>query len=53
MTHPDDEAEKVCLYCGKPFSSENVFTKEGWAEIKISGVCEKCFDDVTDERNFE
>ncbi len=37
----------ICLHCKEPFSDKNVFTPEGWAEIKISNVCEKCFDECT------
>ena len=34
-----------CICCCQPFSSENVFTREGKAETQISGICEACFDD--------
>lgn len=37
-------SEARCLQCGEPFSKHNVFTREGMAEIAISGICEKCFD---------
>lgn len=33
-----------CINCKNPFTNENVFTADGWAEVKISGCCEKCFD---------
>jgi hypothetical protein len=40
---PADEAK--CIQCRQPFKyGVNVFTKEGHAETKISGMCEKCFD---------
>jgi len=38
-----------CLICEQPFSQENVFTEDGWAETKISGFCEICFDKLFDE----
>lgn len=37
----------VCVHCKESFSKTNVFTKEGWAETQISGMCEKCFDEIT------
>lgn len=43
------QSEARCLHCGQPFSKENVFTREGMAEIAISGICEKCFDGLFDE----
>lgn len=36
----------TCTNCSLPFSSENVYTREGWAETQISGICESCFDDM-------
>lgn len=39
-------SEARCIRCGEPFSSKNVFTREGLAEIKISGMCELCFDSL-------
>lgn len=35
---------KTCKCCGEPISHDNVFTKEGVAEVNISGLCEVCFD---------
>ena len=37
----------LCKCCNKPFSNQNVYSAEGWAETKISGLCEKCFDSIT------
>ncbi len=37
-------SEARCICCKEPFTTDNVFTKEGMAEIAISGTCEKCFD---------
>lgn len=39
----------LCIKCGKPFTDANVHTEAGWAETKISGLCEDCFDQVTAE----
>lgn len=46
-------SEARCIHCGEPFSNKNVFTREGLAEIAISGVCEKCFDSLFDEGDDE
>lgn len=35
-----------CVSCGEKFSNKNVFTKVGWKETEISGICEKCWDGV-------
>ena len=45
-----DKLIATCFHCNKPFTDENVFTDAGWREIRISGMCEKCFDEIT---NFE
>ena len=42
-------SEARCICCKEPFSRDNVFTREGMAEIAISGMCEKCFDGLFDE----
>ncbi len=42
-----DRAEAKCIECQQPFKfgpDGNVFTKDGAAEVRISGMCEKCFD---------
>lgn len=41
-----------CIDCGEEFSNNNVFTEAGWKETKISGLCEKCFDDLFYARQF-
>ncbi|HEX7115657.1 MAG TPA: hypothetical protein VF193_11050 [Steroidobacter sp.] len=33
-----------CRSCRQPFSDANVHTSAGWAETRISGMCEDCFD---------
>lgn len=45
--------EARCIRCGEPFSNKNVFTREGLAEIAISGMCEVCFDGLFDEDDDE
>lgn len=35
-----------CRRCKQAFSDKNVFTPAGWRETKITGICEKCFDEV-------
>ena len=37
---------KCCIFCKEPFSDKNVFTPLGWRETQISGICEKCFDNM-------
>lgn len=36
----------LCGSCRQPFTDANVHTAAGWAETKISGLCEDCFDAV-------
>ena len=49
---PLDKA--VCIDCKQPFKlGVNVFTKDGHAEIAISGTCEKCFDALFEGRDDE
>ncbi|TAM07223.1 MAG: hypothetical protein EPN70_03360 [Paraburkholderia sp.] len=38
----------VCISCGQPFTSDNVFTEAGRREAQISQTCEKCFDALFD-----
>jgi hypothetical protein len=45
----DAVTEGVCAICGQAFSDQNVYTELGWKEIKISGLCEDCFDRITEE----
>mgnify|MGYP003405410270 FL=1 len=40
----------ACCYCNRPFVRDvNVFTPDGWREVRISGMCETCFDEVCAE----
>lgn len=44
---------RACVCCGQPFTAENVFTLDGIKETRISGTCEKCFDEMFDEDGRE
>lgn len=49
-----DRAAAECIHCSEPFKfGVNVFTQDGLREIGISGMCEKCFDEVTAEPEEE
>lgn len=41
--------EKVmcCSSCGEEISFSNTISPDGWKEVDISGICEKCFDNST------
>jgi hypothetical protein len=34
----------LCRSCRQPFSDANVYSEAGWLEVRISGLCEVCFD---------
>lgn len=36
-----------CISCGEEIDYSNTRTKDGWKEVSISGMCEKCFDNRT------
>lgn len=40
------EEEGKCFECAETFSDQNVFTDAGWRETKLSGMCEKCWDNL-------
>jgi hypothetical protein len=42
-----------CVGCTRPFSDENCFTQAGWQETQISGVCERCFDQMCADAEAE
>lgn len=46
---------RLCLRCRKEFTEENVHSDSGWRETQISGLCEDCFDLITnfDDENDE
>lgn len=49
----DDKKQGICIECKQPFSDKNTFTVDGWAETKISRMCEKCFDELFAEEDDE
>lgn len=38
---------KECIECHQAFSNQNVYSMAGWRETQISGLCELCFDNIT------
>ena len=36
---------KHCVQCGEVYSAKNVYTTDGWKETRITGLCERCFDE--------
>jgi hypothetical protein len=46
----DDDGLPVCRCrcCGQAFTSLNVFSEAGWIEARVSGLCEVCFDVVSE-----
>lgn len=36
-----------CSSCGEEISFSNTISPDGWKEVDISGICEKCFDNST------
>lgn len=44
--------EDHCVQCGEAFSNDNVFSQAGWKETKLSGLCERCFDDAFREAEW-
>ncbi len=43
---PDDEI--LCIECKEP-ALEKCYSEDGRKEVRISGMCEKCFDELLDE----
>ncbi len=43
------DEDDTCVNCHKPFTKANVKTPAGWKETKISGLCEVCFNEITEE----
>jgi hypothetical protein len=41
-------AKGICVECNKP---AKWYTEDGEKEYYISGLCEKCFDEITKEDN--
>jgi len=42
----DAEKEKVCVFCHKPIKDEDFRNEISRREYGISGICQKCQDDV-------
>lgn len=42
-----EQETKICKCCGEEINYSNTQTKAGWAEVNITGICEKCFDNTT------
>ena len=38
---------KLCTMCNQEINKDNTFTKDGWKETEITGLCEVCFDHST------
>lgn len=41
------EKAMCCSSCGEEISFSNTISPDGWREVDISGICEKCFDNST------
>lgn len=51
-------SEAKCIDCKEPFKpgkrgdpGVNVYTNDGMREVRITGMCEKCFDALFDEED--
>lgn len=45
---------KTCVNCDEvPEQGVNMFTEAGWREFGISGLCERCFDNICAEDDDE
>lgn len=45
--------KNYCIECSQPFElNVNVFTELGLKETKISGICEKCWDNIFSEDDY-
>lgn len=42
----DAKAEKVCVFCHKPIKMKDFRNELSRREYKISGICQKCQDDI-------
>ena len=42
-----------CVSCKERFSDTNCFTQAGWQETQISGLCERCFDQMCEGAEAE
>ena len=48
MTKNEANEKGICIQCQKP-ALENCYSKAGIKEYYISGLCEKCFDEICGE----
>jgi len=48
MTKDKAVAEGICISCREP-ALANCYSEAGRREYRISGLCEKCFDDICGE----
>lgn len=46
MSISEAQAKGICIQCRKP-ALENCYSEAGKKEYAISGLCEKCFDEIT------
>lgn len=46
MTKSEAHSKQICINCKKPV---RFWSLEGMKEYRISGLCEYCFDDITEE----
>lgn len=52
MTAAEAIERGVCIRC-KNSAAERIYSIIGKEEYKISGLCELCFDEITDPSNFD
>ncbi len=43
----------ACFDCKKPFTTASATTPAGWRDTQIVGICEPCFDKLTDAADPE
>jgi len=54
METDDAISKNLCVRCKQP-AYKNIYSEAGKREFKISGLCERCFDEVTyiEEDDFD
>lgn len=45
MTREEAWASNICINCKESIEGK-IYSKAGWAEYKISGMCEHCYDEL-------
>lgn len=50
-----DEAQQlgVCIRCKQPITPKNIYSPAGHREYVISGLCELCFDFITNIEDYD